>query len=286
MRARVAAWLSQLALVACASDDADVARPDPCSADHRPPSPGSVCVSGVSGRLVDLEGTPLAARLTTVCGGDICFYGRTGGDGAFTTPVGARVVPDEYVVFAHGAPTHATLLVELTRALSTPDVRLPELVRLPRLPADGPALPPDDGPGGVVSSGGLTLSIPAGTRVSLDVEDVARGDLGRMLRVVRVSGPDLPPFARELGAAFAFAAAPFDASFSRPVGATIEVAGELSPGQAVEIWDQEASFLGDTTRTGGAHRVAEGVVSPDGREITLQPVLTRLTWLVVRLAPR
>lgn len=236
---------------------------------------------------MDTSGAPLASRLTTVCGGDSCYYGRSGADGAFSTPVGARLLLDEYVVFAHGAPSHANLLVELAPSLAGPDASLPEILLLPVLPEDGPALPADDGPGGEVSSGGLTLGFSAGTSVSLDVEDVARGEAGRRLRVARVAGAELPPFARQLGAAFALAIAPFDASFSRPVSVVIDGAGGLPPGARVEVLDQETSFLGDTTRTGGGRLVAAGAVSQDGQRIALDAGagITRLTWLVVRPAP-
>lgn len=284
MRAAALLLVASAGLAGCGGDPTTDAPADPCARDRRPVVAGSVCVASVSGRLVDPSGAPLASRLATFCGGETCYYGRTRDDGGFTTAVGARLLTDEYVVFAHGAPTHANLLVELAAERRGPDVRLPAPVLLPRLPDEGPALPPDDGPGGEVSSGGLTLRVPPGTRVSLDIEDVARGDAGRMLRVARVEGAQLPPFARDAGAVFALATAPFDASFSRPVGASIDGAAGLSPGQRVELYDQETSFLGDTTGTGRARLVARGAVSGDGARILLDADagVTRLTWLAVR----
>ncbi len=276
-------WLCSLvALAGCGGAPDEQAPPDPCARDRRPPLADSVCVATLTGRLIDPSGAPLASRLTTLCGGDTCYYGRTGDDGVFATTVDARLVADEYVVFAHGAPSHATLLLELTSALEGPNMRLPSPITLPRLPDAGPALPADDGAGGEITSGGLTLRVPPGTRVSLDVEDVARGELGRMLRVTRVEGALLPPFAREVGATFALATAPFDASFSLPVGASIVGASGLSPGQRVELYDQETSFLGDTRGTGRARLIGHGAVSADGARVELDEGLSRLTWLVVR----
>ena len=258
---------------------------DPCAEDTDVPAAGAVCLGSVRGNVVDLGGAPVTQKLVTVCG-VACFYGKTDATGAFVTPIGARLLPREYVVFVHGGPTHATLLVELAGDAQGPEITLDAPLRVPALPVDGPALPADAGPGGVVASGGLSLTIAPNTTVELDIEDVALGDAGRRFRAVRVEAPDLPPFAKEMGGVFAFAIAPFDAVLSLPAAFTIDGTSGLAAGQKVEIFAQEDDFTQEPSGLGKGRVIATGHVSSDGKQIVPDGGvgLSRLSWLGVRAA--
>lgn len=259
---------------------------DPCADDTEPPAPGAVCIASVRGKVVDLMGAPIANKLVTVCGVG-CFYGKSSLDGTWTTPIGARLLPREYVAFVHGGPSHATLLVELDPKLQGPDVVLDDPIRIPMLPVDGPSLPPDDGPGGAVSSGGVTLTVAPATTVELDIEDLALGAAGRRFRAVRVEAADLPGFARDMGGVFAFALAPFDAVFSAPVAVAIDGAPGLTPGQKVELFALEDDFSGDPNVLGRGRVVASAHVSDDGKRVVTDPGagVVKLNWLGVRPSP-
>ena len=83
------------------------------------------------------------------------------------------------------------------------------------MPADGPTLVVKTdragAPAQTASSGDVTLDVPAGVLVELDVEDVLAADLGKKLRVLSIPAEQRARFAKpELGIRALYAFAPFE----------------------------------------------------------------------------
>jgi len=234
-------------------------------------------VERVRGVVRGEDGTALAGKVVTVCGLG-CFVGVTGEDGAFSVRVEAAIRPAEYALSVLGRPDHGSLYLRLP-ALA-PEVIFAAPVELPALPAGGPSLPEDGAPSSSITSGPLTLTFAAGTSFDLDLDDIARGEEGRRLRVASVD-PAKVTFVS--GASVLLALAPFGATLSIP--AAVEITGDhgLAEGQPVELWFLETDLLADEGNLAGLGAVAaQGRV--EGGKIRSDPGqgLTKLTWLAIR----
>ncbi|RYE94845.1 MAG: hypothetical protein EOO75_00900 [Myxococcales bacterium] len=241
------------------------------------PEPGGVCVEQVSGTVVDAAGQGLGKRVVTVCGLS-CFGSLTDAQGGFAVTPGSTLLPEAYALSVHGGPDHASLYLRLP-ALA-PRMQWPRAIVLPGLPGSGPELPPDGGPAAVVTSGPLGLRLAAGTSVELSLEDAVDGARGRMVRVARVEGAQVP-FVE--GAALGLALAPFGARLSPPAGLRVEVGEALAEGTPVEFVIMDDDLLADAGNLAGLPRVvATGQVEQGVAVSTAGPGLDRLTWLAVR----
>lgn len=243
-----------------------------------PPPNDSTCVAGASGRVVGDDGAPLANALVSVCG-FACFGGKTSADGTFRVAVGANLAWNGFSFLVHGRPDHAELVIPLP-AYSL-EMALGDL-RVPTLPPGTSSLPDDGGPGGAVTAGPLTLTVPAGTAWDLTFADVATGAEGRKLRAVRVPVDGAPPFAS--GAVVVLALAPSSAKPSVKVAVSIADAGGLPAGAAVDFVVLEDDYLQTPNLAGTGKVVATGHVSADGTSVATDAGegIDRLTWVAVR----
>ncbi len=273
---------------------ADVVRADVVSADvvideveppcSRPPAErpaGSVCVREVRGQVLDTEGAPRADLPVTVCG-PVCWLGRTAPDGRFAVLVGDFVPTAIYSVLAHARPDYATVYVPLPSTVGAGDViSLAEPLRVPRYTVTGDLV---DGDAGVARAGEFALTVPAGARIELDLEDFKLGELGRRLRVAQVPLDRAPPFAREGRAQAVFALAPFAMTSSRPLGLRLPNTLGLPPGAAVDLVVMGGDILPPQSNAGRALDAARARVSADGSAVeTLSGEgLSLLTWVAVR----
>jgi hypothetical protein len=226
--------------------------------------------------LRDEEGRELPDKVVTVCGVG-CFVGVSDGQGAFSVRVEMSLQPEAFALSAHGRPTHASTYVRLPPLAS--QIEFPSPVVLPRLPEDGPVLPEDEGEGGAVSSGPLTLVVAAGTTFELDIDDIERGEEGRKLRAVSVD-PASATFVE--GALQLVTMAPFGAKLSRPAGVVLEAPPGLEEGAEVSLVILEDDLLADAGNLAGTGRaVATGRV--EGGKIVSDPGqgVEKLTWIAV-----
>lgn len=251
--------------------------------------PGQVYVKNATGKAVDTTGKALADKAVSVCG-TICFFAKTGADGAFDAKVDTCVKPSIFSVSVHGRPESASLYQRVP-ALTGSSWILTDPLRVPTLPADGPTLP-IDGKGVVatkstITSAGLSLTFEAGTTVELDIEDVDLGALGSKLRAVKVEEKDYPPFAKSAGVLALFAMNPFDAKITKgKVGVSFDAPAGTTAGAAVEFVALGNTFLTAPFDAGQLVVAGTGKVSADGKTVATDAGqgLSALTWVGVRLA--
>ena len=154
-----------------------------CSNDA---SAGARCVKTISGRVVDEQGQGLPKLLMSVCG-PVCYYGESDSSGGFKVEVNTNLNPAEYSTLPHGRPDRTNFYFQLPGE-AVDDYSVGDLLTLP-LPSGGESLvvksDKNGAPAQNVTHGGVTLDVPAGMVVKLDVEDIALGG-GR--QVVSSSG--------------------------------------------------------------------------------------------------
>jgi hypothetical protein len=247
--------------------------------------PGAECVLSVAGKVVDTTGAPVVGKTVSVCG-TTCFFGKTDQTGAYDTFVGSLIRVADYAVVVHGGPEVASMYVKLPSAEDRRIAFEAPLV-LPRMPATGPRLPFDDqwmiDAAGSVTVGPeneVTLAFEAGTKVELDIEDVALGEKGEQVRFVKVDPKDYPPFAKEAGLSLLYAATPFGSTYSKKLTVTIDKTG--LPDGEVELVAVGKEFVQLPATAGTPQVVAKGKVA--GGKLATDPGegLSYLTWLGAR----
>lgn len=260
------------------------AEPDAEAPCARPPAErpaGSVCVREVRGRVLDLDDAPRADIPVTVCG-PTCWVGRTDANGRFAVRVDDFIPLATYSVLAHARPDHATVYVPMPASVGAGDhVTLDAPIRVPRYAIAGDSF---DGDAGVVRAGEVSVTVPVGARIELDLEDYKLGALGRRLRAAQVPLDRAPPFAREGRALGVWALAPFNLQSSRPFGLRIPNTLGLAPRAPVELFVMGWDLLPPRSNAGHAVDAARATVTADGRAIETDPGegVPVLTWVGVR----
>ncbi len=254
----------------------------PIACAEAPSSDGTsatTCLEAVTGTVVDSTAAPLEAAAVTACG-TVCFGGTTAASGDYRIAVNAFLSRNKYAVSANGRPFFAGLYVPLSGQDPTSAVlALPPIV-LPRF-ADGAVRLPEDGIGGALTSGAVTLGIPSGTSWDLPFEDFADEQEGRMFRQAIVApgqAADIAP-----GAPLRVALGPFKAKPSKPILVTIQTT-VFPPGTPVEFAVMEDVFEGSQEMPGRFRTVASGHANGAGTAVTTDDGtgIDRLTWLAVR----
>ncbi|MBI5514070.1 MAG: hypothetical protein HY909_09905 [Deltaproteobacteria bacterium] len=242
---------------------------------------GAVCVHSVRGTVTALDGLALAGRLITLCG-PACFFGETSAGGAFSVEPEDLLNLARYSVTAHGRPDFATLNVPTEPAVDGTSA-LREAMRLPRYTDRGPPIP-DGVRGGTVTAGDVTVTIAPGTRIDPDIEDAELGELGTLLRTVRVPLESAPRLAREAGLADVYALGPFNLTTNTPMALRLRNRAMLPAGTRVEFLGLSYRIVDPPFDAGHWVVMARGVVSPDGAEVRTNDTegLTVLTWVGYR----
>src|SRR5262245_15356266 len=130
------------ALVGCGATSAsrDAAAPDAGAegcGDMGGPD-GAVCLTTVSGQLVDETGAPIPGMLLSVCAGD-CFFGKSGNDGRFAVAVGKPLLVDQFALLTHARPDRASYYTRLPPLVGD-QVTFSQPITVPALPASGPMI--------------------------------------------------------------------------------------------------------------------------------------------------
>ncbi len=262
-----------------------------------PADAGLVCILHVSGRAIDQNGAPVAAQsLVSACGPAQCNPGITDAGGHFRIGVGLDIVPDVYSVQVHLRPNFAAFYYRL------PEVPGPYIdignVRVLPMPASGPSLVIDRAGSAAqsVTSGDVTLEVPASTYVRLDVEANLAGALGTQFRALRIPDAFLPEYAPpSTGIRVLYAMEPFEASFE--VGGQPNVLtnarlsfvnyAKFAAGSSVDLMALGSYVFPEWIPPATFQKVATGHVSTDGNTIELDPDqgLPYLTWVGLRSTP-
>ncbi|MEM9695942.1 MAG: hypothetical protein AAGA56_25585 [Myxococcota bacterium] len=167
------------------------------------------------------------------------------------------------------------------------------LLTMPGAGSDLVALQDDMGaPAQELSSNGVELSVPEGTYLELDFEDVVLGN--RRFRARDVPTELLRQFAPDDNLTALWAFYPFEAAF-RPGPSTAEFArvgmsfpnpSDLAAGTSVEILSHGSFLYPDIVTPAAFEVVATATVSEDGRRIVIDEGegIEVLTWVGYRPA--
>ena len=167
------------------------------------------------------------------------------------------------------------------------------------MPLEGPTLVVKSdrtgAPAQTVTNGEVTLDVPAGILVELDVEDVLAAEVGKRFRVLAVPAAQRAAFAKpELGLRALYALSPFESSFIRESDESLALArlsfanaAGFAPGAAVEVLALGTYLYPEWVHPAAFERVATAKVTADGTRIEMDPEqgVAHLTWIGLRELP-
>jgi len=162
--------------------------PTACTDSTTGLSSDAVCILHIDGSAIDSKGNPVEGHtLVSACGPTQCNPGYTSAAGTFQIPVGLHLVPSVYSAQVHVRPDKAAFYYALPKDAKGPTVDLGKL-RVLDMPLTGPALNVDrmGTPAQTVTSGDVTLDVPDGIYVRLDVESNLAGDHGKQFRALTI----------------------------------------------------------------------------------------------------
>ncbi len=263
-----------------------------CTGD---PSPQARCIKSVSGRVVDGQGSGIGKLLMSVCG-SICYYGETEANGAFNVAVGARLDPAQYSTLPHGRPDRTNFYFQLPDSAAD-DFVAGDLLSL-ALPSGGEALvvksDQNGAPAQSVTHAGVTLDVPAGVVVKIDVEDIALGSDGKLFRALRVDAAQHAAFVQpSMNVVELFHLTPFETGFQDDQGKPTKVqlsfpapAG-FAAGEAVEVLALGSYLYPEWLTPARFELIATAKVSTDGTRVDMDPGqgIEYLTWVGLRKKP-
>lgn len=264
-----------------------------CNDDPRFRPPGGVCLEHVSGTVVDGTGAPVSALSVSVCGA-VCYYGESDATGAFNVEVLAHVIPKDYSTLPHGRPDRTSFYYQLPLDAEG-SITVGEL-RVLELPPTGPSLvvksDKQGAPAQTVSSGAITMNVPDGVSVKLDVEDIALGADGKMFRALTIPADQRDHFApATLGLVALYALTPFEVAFVDAATSDSALVQLELDNEAALPADSKVEFLGlgsylfpTWVPPAEFQVVATGTVSADGLRLAMDggQGIPHLTWLGVR----
>ena len=230
-----------------------------------------VHVAVVSGTLVDLTSAPIVGAPVAISGTDLAQTGLTGAGGSFSVAINHDLKRPAFK-FGDGL-TDARLAVPVTTgspSLSVVDARLP---------ATGAAL----AAGTSVTSGELTLAVPAGATILIDELSYDTPDKQRLravtIPVARLASI-LPP---ALGLQLVVGVAPVETSICPPATLTLPNAAGWPAGAAIEVYGLESDVGQEWAPFGQWGKLSDGQVSADGQRLTAP--LAVLETIAIRRAP-
>jgi len=268
--------------------------PTSCSDDAN----GFPCILHIDGRGIDKDNNPIEdMTLVSACGPTQCNPGYTSATGGFAIPVGLHINPDVYSAQVHVRPDKAAFYYALPKDAKGPAVDLGNL-RVLDMPATGPKLNVNrmGTPAQTVTSNDVTLDVPDGIYVRVDVESNLAGDHGKEFRALTIPSAFMGEFAAaSLGIKAMYALEPFESSFET-TGATMKNVNvrltfanttKLPSGSAVDVLALGTYIYPDWLKPATFEKVASAHVSADGSKIEMDKDegLPYLTWVAVRPAP-
>lgn len=276
------------AAVGCGSSQSSGAQTSLCSDD----AGSGVCVAHVTGTLTDASGSIVKNAPVSVCG-NVCYFGQTDSSGHFDVALHAHITLADYFLLIHARPLHACFYYPLSGTEKNGVLDLGTRVVL-TLPANGPALKPrgSGAPAQSVTSGDVTLNVPAGVDVAPDPEDLALGATGLEFRTLTVPSAERSKFVdASVGALALYAIGPFETGFykqgtTQPASVSLSFKNTtgLAAGTPVELLGMGSYVFQSNIKPGAFGVVATGAVSADGQSVTLNAGQgpSYLTWFALR----
>lgn len=247
----------------------------PCGDPLKQRPDGGVCLLTVDGTLVDEQGAPVKQQVVSVCAG-ICYFGKTGDDGAFVVKVYHHVIPSDYALEIHGRPDGASYYVALP-TFDGDHAHYPDPLPAVALPASGPPIA-EDMSAQKVTSGDVTLILDLGTEVTFDPEDLLQAN-GKQLRARTVDAAKVP-FCGGNPPLALYGFEPFDVVFSQKAHLSFVNTTGLPANAAVDVLGM-TSLISSPPPAGVFAKVASAHVSADGTRVDTDPGegVTTLTWI-------
>jgi hypothetical protein len=220
-------------------------------------------VGSVSATIVDLTGAPVPGEMAIVCGRDLCSSpGTTSASGAVTVGSGAMTMMTP--MFRYGdAFAWTQFLVPVTAATTS----LGTLVTAPLPSAGMPWMPGAD-----VSSGEMTLSVPAGGSVVVDTLTYDTPDKQRFRAVpIPIEKETAIPGIASNQLLMLFGVGPAGTLFCPPAAVSVPNTLGWPAGTPVEFLILGDDPLQRWAPYGDWTVISDGTVGPDGTTIVTSP---------------
>lgn len=227
-----------------------------CPGPGAPGSGETLAVESATADIVDLDGNPVAGVLAYVCGLDLCTA-PTPSNGAGHVVVDAQGSSYKQPAFKYGdALTYARFALPITEAAPV----LGDMATV-ALPSPGVAIAPGD-----VTSGGVTLTVEAGTYIEFALDyDSPEKQTFRAANVPITKAP--PAVDPALDFEIVYGVAPVDTILCPAVAVTVPNDPAWPAGTAVEFWIHGFDVGEDWAPYGGWAKVSDGEVSADGTTV-------------------
>jgi hypothetical protein len=216
---------------------------------------GWQCVKTLDTQLLDEAGAPIANVSPSVCGKNLCLFGKSNAQGQVHIPVCYWLDSPAFKLL--GGHNY----VSFAAPLASEVISLPATT-LTRLPAVGAPFP-SPGQAADVTSGPVTLTITSATKVTFDS---LQGDDMQLRAAPLAAAP--PGVDGALGLELFFGLAPIETVFDPPVGLTVPNVKGWAASSAVELFILGLSPSAAYAPYAGWKSVGSGHVSDDGQRIT------------------
>lgn len=229
------------------------------------------------GKVIDLDGNPLADVQTTVCGVDICSeLGTTNAAGDVVTcesgPVGVcktGIAPGfalKKPAFKYGLGLSvAKFALLLPPGQTSYDVGEQSTAKFPPFSAGQPLVA-----GAEAANGPARIKLEPGTVMKFEFEFVTAEE--RRFRAVEIPSDKAPDAVdASLGFAWLVATTPTDTSFCPKATLVLDNSGSLAAGADVELWLHGVKVEEEWAPYGGWAKVSDAKVSADGSNIETVP---------------
>jgi len=229
-------------------------------------------VEELSAKILDVSGGPATGVLAQVCGLDLCINGSTTDQGVVCTPDKTSgvclpgIFPQQEFkrpAFKYGDGMgyvkFAQLLPSSTTKYAIGDVmtaKLPDVTQGVALSA-----------GGSATSGGVTLTLAAGTKISFDELTFDTAELQKF-RAAEVPVAKAPPAVdKSLGFEILVGTTPLDTEFCPHATLSVPNTAGWAAGTEVELWIHGLDPGEEWAPYAGWAKVSGGKVSADGKSV-------------------
>jgi hypothetical protein len=236
-----------------------------CPAPGLGTEPAPRAVGVVEATLVDLDGEPAASAAVSVCGFNICLTGDSDADGRIAINGQGKDIDRPAFKVGDGI-THAEFAALLPPGTSVTFADPVTAAPLPALASGAPLVAGQD-----ATSGGVTLSVPAGGAIVID-ELLFDTEKRRAFRAVELpTDRTLYGVDPSLGLELVYGATPLGARFCPPAQVRVANTAGWPPGAEVELFVNGVDLVEEFAPYGGWAKVAEGTVTEDGLFVATKP---------------
>jgi hypothetical protein len=222
----------------------------------------AVCVKTVDVTILSALGAPMVGFHAQVCGGNVCVGGKSDAQGTVHFAPCTNIKSPAFEIV--GGPKYVSFAIGITASVT--NLGTVKLVNLPTTGQPMPASPPSAAT--TLESGGVQLTLAAGTKIGIDLIDESEGDPPQFRAMV--VQPSQAPEASlgSMGLELLVALGPFGATLSVQAKLSLPNSPQWAAGSVVEIFQQGLDNAGEGNRAPASwSAVGTGRVSADGKSI-------------------